>query len=190
MMDGDETTEAPLWVFLHGGGSGYFDERGRYFAVNDQNMRTWNEEETFVDDMLPLAQLRMLENDQPKDVTLTRRLQEGYRMVFVAMCDHDLYSGLGTPYLNNIYNPGAEVNGMQATMAAVDYTVANYPTTHVFAHGTSAGSLGVFNLTGAYAAEGTFLTGTISDFYLGPRALPLLEQFAGESPYQEGWDSE
>ena len=31
----------------------------------------------------------------------------------------------------------------QATMAAIDYTVANYPTTHVWAHGTSAGSIGV-----------------------------------------------
>ena len=185
-QDGDQTTEAPLWVYLHGGGSGYFDENGDYFGMRGQTAATWNEEETFVD-LLGQVERRMTENNQPKDITLTRRALEGYRLVLVSMCDHDLYSGMGAPYLNNP-NPAAQVNGMQATMAAVEYTVANYPTTDVFAHGTSAGSLGVFNLSVAFASEGTFLTGIIADFYLGERALPLLEEYAGDSPYAAGYD--
>lgn len=187
---GDESTEAPLWVYLHGGGSGYFDENGDYYGQTGQTEDNWNHEETFNDMLVKQLQRRTVDdNNQPIDITLTRRIQEGYRVVLGSMCDHDLYSGLGTPYLNNP-NPDAQVNGMQATMAAVDYTARNYPTTHVFAHGTSAGGLGVFNLAISYAAEGRFLTGIISDFYLGERALPLLDMFAGDSPYAAGYDSE
>ena len=83
-------------------------------------------------------------------------------MVVVSMCDHDQYSGLGTPYPNNP-NPGAEVNGMQATKSAVEYTVANYPTTEVFAHGTSAGSVGAYNLAMSFAAQDIHFTGVVAD---------------------------
>ena len=187
--NGDENTQAPLWVYLHGGGSGYFDENGDYYGQTGQTEDNWNHEETFNDLLVKQLQRRTIDdNDQPIDITLTRRIQEGYRVVLVSMCDHDLYSGLGTPYLNNP-NPDAQVNGMQATMAAVDYTARNYSTTHVFAHGTSAGGLGVFNLAMSYSEEGTPLTGIISDFYLGERALPLLDMFAGDSPYALGYDS-
>ena len=186
--NGDAADQAPLWVFLHGGGSGYFDENGDYFAVLGQTEDTWNHEETFDDLLVKQLQQRTIENGQPKDITLTRRLLEGYRLVLVSMCDHDQYSGLGTPYPNNP-NPGAEVNGMQATMAAVDYTVANYPTTHVFAHGTSAGSAGVYNLAQGYAVEGVHLTGVVSDFVLSTRQLTLIEIFAGQPgvQYQPGY---
>ena len=46
-------------------------------------------------------------------------------MLVVAMSDHDQYLGMGTPYPNNRINPDAEVNGLQATMAAIDSTAAN-----------------------------------------------------------------
>ena len=48
-----------------------------------------------------------------------------------SLCDHDNYSGRGAPYPNNPNPNGGvrQVNGLQATMAAVDYTVANYPST-------------------------------------------------------------
>jgi len=186
--NGDAADQAPLWVFLHGGGSGYFDANGDYLAVLGQTEDSWNHEETFDDLHVQQLQTRTVENGQPKDITLTRRLLEGYRVVLVSMCDHDQYSGLGTPYPNNP-NPGAEVNGMQATMAAVDYTVANYPTTHVFAHGTSAGSVGAYTLAMSFAAEGTHLTGVVSDSVLSTRQLTLIEIFAGQpgQQYQAGY---
>ena len=28
--------EAPLWVYMHGGGSGYWDKEGKYFAAGQQ----------------------------------------------------------------------------------------------------------------------------------------------------------
>jgi hypothetical protein len=105
------------------------------------------------------------------------------------MCDHDQYSGLGTPYPNHP-NPDAEVNGMQATMSAVEYTVANYPTTEVFAHGTSAGSVGVYNLAMSFAAEAIYLTGVVADSILSPRAFDLFDVYPGQAPRQPGWTYE
>ena len=67
----------------------------------DRTANTWNEEETF-EDLLAIMETRTRANDgQLIDNTLTRRVKEGYRMLVVSMCDHDLYSGLGTPYTNN-----------------------------------------------------------------------------------------
>ena len=187
--NGDETVEAPLWVFLHGGGAGFYDENGDYQAVGDQTEDTWNHEETFNDLLITQLQGRTVENGQLKDITLTRRIQEGYRVVMVSMCDHDQYSGLGTPYPNNP-NPGAEVNGMQATMSAVEYTVANYPTTEVFAHGTSAGSVGVYNLAMSFAAQDIHLTGVVADSVISPRVLDLFDAYPGQPPRQPGWTFE
>ena len=190
--DGSAADEAPLWVYLHGGGVGHFDEEGNYYGVLGQTANTWNEEETF-EDLLAIMETRTRANDgQLIDNTLTRRVQEGYRMLVVSMCDHDLYSGLGTPYTNNP-NPDAEVNGMQATMSALDYVVANYPTTEVWAHGTSAGSSGVYNLAMSFAAEGINLTGAVPDsLFPTPRAIPLTAAYGGDpsSPYQLGFDPE
>ncbi|MCX2976239.1 thrombospondin type 3 repeat-containing protein [Candidatus Marimicrobium litorale] len=187
--NGDETTEAPLWVYLHGGGAGFYDDNGDYQAVGNQTEDTWNREETFDDFLVEQLQARTLENGQLKDITLTRRIQEGYRVVIVSMCDHDQYSGLGTSYLNNP-NPGAEVNGMQATMSAVEYTAANYPTTEVFAHGTSAGSVGVYNLAMSFAAQDIHLTGVVGDSILSPRAFDLFDVYPGQAPRQPGWTYE
>jgi len=187
--NGDETVEAPLWVFLHGGGAGFYDENGDYQAVGDQTEDTWNREETFNDFLVEQLQGRTIANGQLQDITLTRRIQEGYRVLMVSMCDHDQYSGLGTPYPNHP-NPGAEVNGMQATMSAVEYTVANYPTTEVFAHGTSAGSVGVYNLAMSFAAQDIHLTGVVADSILSPRAFDLFDVYPGQAPRQAGWTYE
>ena len=103
------------------------------------------------------------------------------------MCDHDGYSGLGTPYTNNPHSPDAEVNGLQATMAAIDFTVANYPTTHAWTHGTSAGSIGVWSLAASYTNEGTPLTGIVADSWIAtPRLNIIAEAFAGEPGYPFG----
>jgi len=175
----DPNAQAPLWVYLHGGGVGYYDELGDYHAVKNQTQDTWNHEETFTDLWDDQVLRRTVTGGgQPIDNTLSRRIQEGYRLLVVSMSDHDLYYGLGTPYPNN--PNGGEVNGLQATMAAVDYTVANYPTTHVFAHGTSAGGHGVWGLAAGFAAEGTGLTGVVADSGLTtPRSWLIFAAFAG-----------
>ncbi len=175
----DPDAEAPMWVYLHGGGVGYFADEGGYVGVRNQTQDTWNHEETF-DDLYDTQLIRRVFPDNVVvDNTLKRRIEEGYRIVFVSMCDHDLYSGLSTPYPNNP-NPGAEVNGAHATMAAVEFATENYPTTHVFAHGTSAGSIGVHTLAQNQADIGKPLTGGIADSYvITPRLLPVFDVYAG-----------
>ena len=179
--------EAPLWAYLHGGGYGWFDEDQVYQAVKTQTQDTFNHEETF-DDLIDNHLLyNTMSNDEVMDSTLTRRMQEGYRVLLVSMCDHDNYSGRGAPYPNNPNPNGGErqVNGLQATMAAMDYTVANYPSTHVFAHGTSAGSLGVFAMSQAYAEEGTYLTAIVADSwaFTPPRIFDMFDALVGEEGY-------
>ena len=183
----DPNAEAPLLVYLHGGGTGYYDDQGVYITVVNQTEDTFNHEETF-DDLWDAQVLRRVvdDNGQLLDSTLTRRIEEGYRLLVVSMCDHDLFSGLGTPYPNN---PGREVNGLQATLAALDYTVANYSTTHVFGYGTSAGSPGVYSLASSLATEGNPLTGMVADSYIvTPRLLPGYDAFSGQPGYPFGSD--
>ncbi len=134
-----------------------------------------------------------MRNDDVMNSTLTRRIQEGYRVLLVSMCDHDNYSGRGAPYPNNPNPNGGErqVNGLQATMSAMDFTVANYPSTRVFAHGTSAGSIGVFNMSHAYAEEGTYLTAIVADSWqYTRRTFEMHETLVGVEGYvfNEGSD--
>ena len=185
----DPGAEAPLWVYLHGGGAGYFDENQEYkigvtptdgAPRNPNNHNTEKTLERLRDDQLIYN--THTNTGQIENSTLTRRIMEGYRILIVSMSDHDLHSGMGTPYLNN--PNGGEVNGLQANMAAIDYTVANYPTTHVFAHGTSAGSIGAFTLAYAYNLEGVKLNGIIMDSHLASyRTETLIGSLVGESGF-------
>ena len=187
--NGDAADQAPLWVYLHGGGVGYYNDLGVYVAVKNQTEDTYNHEETFTDLFDDQVVRHILDNaNQPIDSTLKRRIEEGYRVLVVSMCDHDVYSGLGTPYPNNP-DPDASVDGLPATMAAIEYTVANYPTTHVFAHGTSAGSIGVWALASSYGFEGNSLTGVVADSWIAtPRLLTTAPAFSGEPGYPFGSD--
>ena len=189
---GDENTEAPLWVYAHGGNAGYYDDNGNYIAGATQDENTWNHEESFADLQWHLSIRSLNDDGESNNTTLPRRIEEGYRILVLALCDHDHYSGLGTPYPNNPL-PEREVNGMQATMAAVEYTTANYPTTHAWAHGTSAGSLGVYNLAISFASENIFLTGVIADHVVAtPRTLETLPPYVGMdgSPFDVGFAPE
>ena len=185
--------EAPLWAYLHGGGYGWFDENQDYVAVKTQTQDTFNHEETFDDLINNHLVYNTMRNDEVMDSTLTRRIQEGYRVLLVSMCDHDNYSGRGAPYPNNPNPNGGErqVNGLQATMSAMDYIVANYPTTRVFAHGTSAGSIGAFNMSHAYAEEGIYLTAIVADSWqYTRRTFEMHETLVGVEGYvfNEGSD--
>ncbi len=185
--------EAPLWAYLHGGGYGWFDENQDYVAVKTQTQDTFNHEETFDDLINNHLVYNTMRNDEVMDSTLTRRIQEGYRVLLVSMCDHDNYSGRGAPYPNNPNPNGGErqVNGLQATMSAMDYTVTNYPSTRVFAHGTSAGSIGVFNMSHAYAEEGIYLTAIVADSWqYTRRTFEMHETLVGVEGYvfNEGSD--
>ena len=72
----DSNVSAPLWVWLHGGAQGYFDELGAYQSYKTQDENSWNHEESF-DDLWQNITIRTIQNGQLIDNTLKRRIQEG-----------------------------------------------------------------------------------------------------------------
>lgn len=181
---------APLWIYLHGGGMGYYDEQGMYHGNRAVSPEKYNNEQSF-EDLLNHVQVRVLNDGQLVDQTLKRRIEEGYRLLVVSYCDHDWYSGIGTHYPNFPSNPNAQVNGLQATMSAIDYTIANYPTTYAWAQGTSAGSVGVWSLAMSYVGEDHPLTGFIADSgFLGPNFITVQDVYLDQDLLQlsAGWE--
>lgn len=84
------------------------------------------------------------------------------------MCDHDLYMGLGD--VEEPYNPNIDANGQRpradgllALRSALEFARQHYATTHICAHGTSAGSVGALNLTTMLALEGKGISGAVAD---------------------------
>lgn len=156
----DHTSERPLWVFLRSGGGGYFDYEGNYHHGGAARVPVGNDEFPATSLLEPFLRSAEVEG-QLRDTLLGRRLGEGYRFLLPAPCDHDVFSGIGQPYPRA--PNGGTVDGLLATMAAVDYTRANFDTGSVTAHGTSAGSFGAYGLAYAYAREGTLLRAAIMD---------------------------
>jgi hypothetical protein len=157
----------PLWTFMHGGGVGHFRPEGGYAGTPSQSA-----EETSAD-LLGTVRTHLGTSTPSKDSTVTRRVQEGYRLLVTSMCDHDLYAGLGSPNpYNEQENPGDTVDGLLATGAALDF-VANgrpglpgYPTGRIFLHGGSAGSAGAYHVAHNLSERGIVLNGVILDSYL------------------------
>ena len=46
--DNNANASAPLWVYLHGGAQGYFDEQGVYQSYSTLNEHSWNHEESLM----------------------------------------------------------------------------------------------------------------------------------------------
>lgn len=170
---GDDGGAAPLWVFLHGGGAGYYtDAAPPRYVGNEAN----NDEES-------LAKLVRRAVSGGQDTIINRRLREGWRVLVPSMCDHDLHAGEGTVYPNNP-NHGREgdtVDGLLANEAALMWVADNRPTTWVVVHGTSAGSVGAFALTYALHERGIDVNAAILDAYIvTPRLVPYFA--AGLTP--------
>ncbi|CAN5761192.1 hypothetical protein BH24ACT3_BH24ACT3_14800 [soil metagenome] len=177
---------APLWVNMPGGGVGYYGEDGVYHGGEFQN-----DEDSADDHLRDLARRTQTPQGAPADTVVSRRLAEGWRVMFTSLCDHDLYSGVGNVYPNNP-NWGDDpdtFDGLLATMAAVDATVNGtdvvdgHPSSHVFVHGQSAGSVGAYSVSYAFSQAGINLTGAVLDSYLiSDRLNDLFD--AGVTPQQ------
>ncbi len=180
------TEKAPLWVMLHGGGTGYYAEGGNYHKAESMN------DEEDIESLLDTLTNKVQNNQgNSKDTVVTRRLNEGWRVMLPSMCDHDLYAGTGTPYPNNP-NWGAEgdtVDGLIATMAAIDFTARGnggspgHPTGPVILHGQSAGAVGTYAVSYAFRQAGTRINGGVMDAYLISERLGDLFD-AGITPQQ------
>jgi len=165
--------EAPLWVYLHGGGVGYYNDEVPPRYLGDEE---YNDEESLEDLVRRAVPGR-------SDTIITRRLREGWRVLVPSMCDHDLHAGEGGAYPNNPNHgtTGDTVDGLLANQAALTWVADNRPTTWVVVHGTSAGSVGAFALAYAMHERGIDVNAAITDAYLvTPRLVPYME--AGITP--------
>ena len=164
------TASSPLWVWMHGGGVGYFDPSGT--PQPDGSQMTENSETT----------LRggLTNNGLSANV---RADPAAFRTLAVSYCNRDIYSGTGQNDPNNP-NKNADgsartTNGLQSTKAAVAFTEATYPTSKYFLAGGSAGSAGAY-----YVAWSEQLSGNPPAGVVGDASVVNIEQ--GEAAYQQG----
>jgi hypothetical protein len=162
--------EHPLWVRLHGGGSGAFDPSGNY---SPEALEGWTVEETWQALAENVAEEGLVRN--------AKEHARGFRFLVPSMCDHDHYSGVGAPDPNNPGNPDAPsvaptTDGLLAVRAALVYTRGLVASPYVFAHGNSAGAGGAMTLAYALGLGGERLSGAVLDsFVLTPYLTQLSE---------------
>ncbi|MCU1428499.1 MAG: hypothetical protein JWL83_2499 [Actinomycetia bacterium] len=144
----------PLWVFMHGGGAGYFDTSGNPVPGNGQKV-----EESAVSLTTHLTNNGL--------VGRIRADAAGFRTLAVSYCSHDIYAGADTPDPNNPNTtPDGKprpTNGVYSTKAAIEYVHDHYPTTKTFLQGTSAGSAGTFGVAWAMQLQNIAPAGVVAD---------------------------
>lgn len=160
----------PLWVFMHGGGVGYFAPNGKAMPNNAQK----------IEENAALQQRNTLSGGLKAKVAAA---PAGFRMMAVSMCDHDIYGGGDTPDPNNP-NKDANgdqrtVNGLFATKAAIQYALTTRATDDYFLHGGSAGSFGSWHVGWSLEAQGIPPAGIIGDSGVLNQAWQLAVQDTG-----------
>jgi hypothetical protein len=138
---------------MHGGGVGWFAADGSPQPTAGQKT------EESADQLLKYDTAGLMAD--------VKAAPEGFRVLVVSMCSHDIYSGDNTPDPNNPNTtPEGDprpTTGLPATKAAIQYAMAHYPTDDFFLHGTSAGGAGTFSVAWALQQQGIPPTGIISD---------------------------
>ncbi len=148
------TQPRPLWVFMHGGGAGYFDVNGN--PVPSANQK--------VEESASSLQT-LLENNGL--LGRVRSDPAGFRTLAVSYCSHDVYAGTDSadPHNPNTTPDGKPrtTNGVFSTKAAIQFAEATYTTTKTFLHGTSAGSAGTFGVAWSMQLQGIPPAGIVAD---------------------------
>jgi hypothetical protein len=148
----DASAAKPLWVKMHGGGVGYFDATGTPRPASNKSEES------------SASLLGRVDGGLTADVM---GAPQGFRVLVVSMCSHDLYAGANTPDANNpnTLPDGTPIttNGLLATKAAVQHTRSLFPTDDLFLHGGSAGSAGSIHMAWALQQQGIPPTGIIAD---------------------------
>jgi len=143
----------PLWVKLRGGGVGWFDTDGTPLPTagvkSEESLAT------------------QLKFDTAGLMASVKAAPEGFRLLIVSMCSHDIYAGNDSydPYNPNLTPDGETrpTTGLTATKAAIQHTQALYPTDDFFLHGTSAGGAGTYSVAWGLQQQGLPPAGLISD---------------------------
>ena len=147
------TATRPLWVKMRGGGVGWFDTDGT--PIPNPGVKS---EESLA---------TQIGFDDAGLMAKVKAAPEGFRILIVSMCSHDIYAGNENydPHNPNLTPEGESrpTTGLTATKAAVQYTQAHYPTDDYFLHGTSAGGAGTYSVAWALQQQGIPPAGMISD---------------------------
>jgi len=146
------TASAPLWVWMHGDGVGWFDPIGP--KPDFTNM--FEDSSSFLQSVLSQGGL----------MARVRNAPAGFRLLGVSYCDRDRYGGTGQPDVNNPNLQGSSVhvtNGLQATKAAVQYTTGHYATSKYFLAGAGAGAAGAYYAAFALQLQGLPPAGVVGD---------------------------
>jgi hypothetical protein len=154
----------PLWVLLHGGGSGYYDGDGRYVALGGTEAANDAESTGRLLAML----YDHVGADGGRDTFIADRLAAGDRFLLGSLCDHDLYLGVGQPYPDDP-NHEDTVDGLLANLAMVDAVtngtaaVARRPTSSLWIFGASAGAFGAYALAHNLRVRDVVVDGLVLD---------------------------
>ncbi len=144
---------APLWVKMHGGGQGWFDDLGK------PKPSAGNKRQESLSQLLAASDSGL--------TRLIRRSGAGFRVLLVSMCSHDIYAGVNStdPHNPNLDAAGLPrtTNGLISVKAAIQYTRAVVPTTKFLLYGTSAGSAGALNVGWGLQRQGLAPAGLIAD---------------------------
>jgi hypothetical protein len=148
-----DSETSPLWVRMRGGGVGWFDADGAPMPTDGMKTQETLDEQ--------------LKYDSPGLMALAKESPEGFRVLIVSMCSHDIYAGNNNADPNNPnVTPDGDprpTTGLVATGAAIRYTMARYPTDDFVLHGTSAGGVGTFHVAWALEHHGLAPTALVSD---------------------------
>ena len=161
----------PLWVRLHGGGGGNWLSDGSY-TPEGHDPRSLDEETA--------QQLAGSLREKGLIANVTDHAA-GFRFLLPSLCDHDFYSGTGEVDLHNPNTPDENgdqrrVDGALATLSALAFARARLNATHVFLHGTSAGSMGAMTLAAELGRQEQRLSGAVLDSWvLNPYLLDLMK---------------
>lgn len=148
-----DTATRPLWVKLRGGGAGWFAPDG-----TPQPSAGVKTEESF-DEQLKFDTAGLMAD--------IKAAPEGFRILIVSMCSHDVYAGNNTADPNNPNTTpdgkARPTTGLPATKAAIQFTTGRYPTDDFVLHGTSAGGAGALHVGYALQQQGLVPTAIVSD---------------------------
>ncbi len=163
------TSSAPLFVWMHGGGIGWFDASGA--PLPNTNQMTEQSEASLQVALTNPGLLADIRGDAA-----------GFRVLAVSYCNRDIYSGDGQPDPNNpnVNTDGSAktTNGLLATKAAESFVQNAYTTSKYFLAGGSAGSVGAYEVGWAEQVSNNPPAGVIGD-------ASVLNAEAGEAAFDQ-----
>ena len=168
----------PLWVFMHGGGVGYFDPTGKAMPNNGQKVE---------EDAALQQRNALVRRPQGQGGRRARRLPDDGRVdVRPRHLRRRRHRRPEQPEPRSPSGKLRTVNGLFATKAAIQYALTTRATDDYFLHGGSAGSFGSCHVGWALEAQGIAPAGIIGDSGVHEPGLAARRPGQGLRPHRRG----